>query len=53
VGVLLYVSASIAETTLEDASRYVWPFLVVLVGIVLATAYIPSLVTFLPRLILR
>ncbi len=53
VGVLLYVSASIAETTLEDASRYVWPFLVVLVGVILATAYIPSLVTFLPRLILR
>jgi C4-dicarboxylate transporter DctM subunit len=53
VGVLLYVSASIAKTTLEDASRYVLPFLAVLVGIVFATAYIPSLVTFLPRLILR
>lgn len=53
VGVLLYVSSSIAKTTLEETSRYVWPFLVVLVGIVFATAYIPSLVTFLPRLILR
>ena len=53
VGVLLYVSSSIAKTTLEDASRYVLPFLVVLVGVIIATAYIPSLVTFLPRLVLR
>jgi len=53
VGVLLYVSSSIAETTLADASRYVLPFLVVLVAVIFATAYIPSLVTFLPRLILR
>jgi C4-dicarboxylate transporter DctM subunit len=53
VGVLLYVSSSIAQTTLEDASRYVLPFLVVLVGVIMATAYIPSLVTFLPRLVLR
>ena len=53
VGVLLYVSSSIAKTTLEDASRYVLPFLVVLVGVIVATAYIPSLVTFLPRLVLR
>lgn len=53
VGVLLYVSSSIAKTTLEDASRYVLPFLVVLIGVVFATAYIPSLVTFLPRLVLR
>ena len=45
--------ASIAKTTLEDASRYVLPFLVVLVGVIIATAYIPSLVTFLPRLVLR
>jgi TRAP-type C4-dicarboxylate transport system permease large subunit len=51
--VLLYVSSSIAKTTLEDASRYVLPFLVVLVGVIVATAYIPSLVTFLPRLVLR
>ena len=53
VGVLLYVSSSIAKTTLEDASRYVLPFLVVLVGVIVATAYIPSVVTFLPRLVLR
>ena len=53
VGVLLYVSSSIAKTTLEDASRYVLPFLVVLVGVIVATAYIPSLVTFLPQLVLR
>jgi len=53
VGVLLYVSSSIAKTTLEDTSRYVLPFLVVLVGVIIATAYIPSLVTFLPRLVLR
>jgi len=53
VGVLLYVSSSIAKTTLEDTSRYVLPFLVVLVGVIVATAYIPSLVTFLLRLVLR
>jgi C4-dicarboxylate transporter DctM subunit len=53
VGVLLYVSSSIASTTIEDASRYVLPFIVVLVTVILLTAYVPSLVTFLPRLILR
>ncbi len=53
VGVLLYVACSIAKTTLEDASRYVLPFLAVLVAVIFATAYIPALVTFLPRLVLR
>ena len=53
VGVLLYVSSTIANTTLEDTSRFVLPFLAVLVAVIFVTAFVPSLVTFLPRLVLR
>jgi len=53
VGVLLYVSSTIANTTLEDTSRFVLPFLAVLVTVIFVTAFIPGLVTFLPRLVLR
>lgn len=53
VGVLLFVSSSIAKTTLADVSRYMLPFLAVLIAVVFLTAYLPPVVTFLPRLILH
>jgi TRAP-type C4-dicarboxylate transport system permease large subunit len=52
VGVLLFVSCSIAKTTLMEAAHYVWPFLIVLISVVFLTAYFPPLVTFLPHLLL-
>jgi C4-dicarboxylate transporter DctM subunit len=51
VGVVLYVTSMIAKTTVEDTSRALIPFLVVLVGGTLAIAVAPSLVLWLPRLL--
>ena len=49
VGVVLYVTSMIAKTTVEDTSRALIPFLVVLIGGTLIIAVTPSLVLWLPR----
>ena len=49
VGVVLYVTSMIAKTTVEDTSRALIPFLVVLIGGTLVIAVVPSLVLWLPR----
>lgn len=49
VGVVLYVTSMIAKTTVEDTSRALIPFLVVLIGGTLLIAVVPSLVLWLPR----
>ena len=51
VGVVLFVTASIAKTTVEDVSRAMVPFLVVLFGGTLALALLPDVVLWLPRLV--
>jgi len=51
VGVVLFVTASIAKTTVEDVSRAMVPFLVVLFGGTLALALLPGVVLWLPRLV--
>ena len=50
VGVVLFVTATIAETTVESVSRAMLPFLVVLFGGTLAMALSPQLLLWLPRL---
>lgn len=51
VGVVLFVTASIAKTTVEDVSRAMVPFLVVLFGGTMALALLPDVVLWLPRLV--
>jgi tripartite ATP-independent transporter DctM subunit len=50
VGVILYVTSMLAKTTVEDTSRALIPFLIVLIGGTLVIAIVPSLVLWLPRL---
>jgi len=52
VGLLLFIAASIARIKLSEASRIIWPFVGAMIVIALLVAYIPSLVTFLPKLFL-
>lgn len=49
VGVCIFVTARIAETTIEDVSRALVPFLVVLFGLLALLALVPALVLALPR----
>lgn len=50
VGVALFVTSSIAKTTVEDTSRAILPFLAVLIGGTLLLALLPEMVLWLPRL---
>ena len=50
VGVILYVTSMLANTTVEATSRALIPFLVVLIGGTLVIAVVPGLVLWLPRL---
>ena len=50
VGVILYVTSMIAKTTVEDTSRALIPFLLVLIGGTIIIAVTPGLVLWLPRL---
>jgi tripartite ATP-independent transporter DctM subunit len=50
IGVILYVTSMLAKTTVEDTSRALIPFLVVLIGGTLLIAVVPGLVLWLPRL---
>lgn len=49
VGVCLFVTAEIAKTTIEDVSRAIIPFLIVLFGTLALLALLPDLVLALPR----
>jgi len=50
VGILLFITTSIARTTLTDVSRYIWPFVVIISFVIFVLAFFPILVTFLPDL---
>jgi C4-dicarboxylate transporter DctM subunit len=52
VASFLFISTAIAKTTLSDASRNVWVFLAVMVGVILLSVIVPDLVLFLPRLLM-
>jgi C4-dicarboxylate transporter DctM subunit len=51
VGVCIFVTARIAETTIEDVSRHLIPFLAVLFGGLALLALLPDVVLWLPRLL--
>jgi tripartite ATP-independent transporter DctM subunit len=51
VGVVIFVTASIAKTTVEDVSRALVPYLAVLCGGTMVLALLPEVVLWLPRLL--
>ncbi len=51
VGVLLFVSMTIARVSLGDLVREIWPFLLGLVAALLLITYVPAVSLTLPRLL--
>lgn len=51
VGVVLFVTASMAKTTIEATTRELLPFLAVLIGATVLLALLPQVVLWLPRLL--
>lgn len=49
VGVCLYVTSTIAKTTVEETTRFLIPFLVVLFALLFAITLVPSAIVWLPR----
>jgi TRAP-type C4-dicarboxylate transport system permease large subunit len=43
IGTTLFISSSIAKTTLSETTRELWPFLGVTLLLLLAISYIPAL----------
>lgn len=52
VGISLFASCSIANITMGDITKKVFPFLVVLIVGLLILAYVPIITTFLPNLLM-
>ncbi|MEH0020590.1 MAG: TRAP transporter large permease [Desulfobacter sp.] len=50
LGVCAYVAADIAGVSFEQVMRAIWPFLGVLVGVLLFITFVPQATLFLPRL---
>lgn len=53
LGVCLFVACSIAKIDLETISRDLWPFLAGMIAVLLLITYVPSLVLWLPNLMLN
>lgn len=53
LGVCLFVACSIAKIDLETISRDLWPFLAGMIAVLLLITYVPSLVLWLPNLLLN
>ncbi|MCC6531212.1 MAG: TRAP transporter large permease subunit [Burkholderiales bacterium] len=51
VGVTLYVTLGIGQTSLSSVNRYIWPMVAILVTILFICALFPPLITFLPDLV--
>ena len=51
VGYSLFVGASVSGLRLETVARHLWPSLLVLLGVILAVAFIPPVTTWLPEVL--
>lgn len=51
IGVGLFVTCSICETTMENAARHMWPYLIVLVMGLMLIAFVPWFTLILPRML--
>jgi tripartite ATP-independent transporter DctM subunit len=53
VGVVLYITSSIAKISFEDCTKATAPFIIPLFIVLLLSAYIPDLVMFLPNVLIH
>lgn len=50
VGVTLYITLGLAQTSLSSVTRFIWPMVGVLIAILIVCALVPPLITFIPDL---
>lgn len=48
VGYSIFVASSISGLRVETVARHIWPFLLVLIGVVALVAYVPAITLWLP-----
>lgn len=53
VGVCLFTVTKVADVKLEDISKAIWPFVVPIVAAMLLCIFVPSIVTWLPNLLMK
>lgn len=53
VGILTFICCSIARVSVAQVSRLLWPFVGVMVAVLLLVAFVPQLVLWIPRLVMR
>jgi C4-dicarboxylate transporter DctM subunit len=53
VGVCLYVASGIAKVSLEEVSKAIIPFLVVIIAVLFLLVFVPQIITFLPNLLMK
>lgn len=51
LGICLFISCNIAEIQLSEIIKYIFPFLVIMIGLLLLITYVPALVMFIPNFI--
>lgn len=51
VGVTLYITLGLAQTSLSSVNRYIWPMVAVLFAVLFVCALVPPLITFIPDLV--
>ena len=52
IGVVLYALCNVTNLSIEEYSRAMWPFLLLLLGVVILTILFPKLVLFVPHLLM-
>ncbi len=48
LGICLFIACNIAHIQLTEIIRFIWPFLVVMIGVLLLMTYVPAIVMFIP-----
>jgi hypothetical protein len=52
VGMSMFIACRIANIQIWEFAREVWPFVIALIGVLLVVTYFPSVVLFLPNLVM-
>ncbi|MGW8186258.1 MAG: TRAP transporter large permease subunit, partial [Desulfobacterales bacterium] len=51
LGICLFISCNIAQIQLSEIIRFILPFLLVMVGVLLFMTYVPEVVMFIPNMV--
>jgi C4-dicarboxylate transporter DctM subunit len=50
VGILLYLAAAMTKTPISETLRYIFPFVIAMLAVVILVAYVPQVSLFIPNL---